>query len=41
VIDQIIKEIGRLNTTLAEALSQQADQYEYDKLLKLLRETAP
>jgi signal transduction histidine kinase/ligand-binding sensor domain-containing protein/CheY-like chemotaxis protein len=40
VIDKIISEIRALDAALADALSQLANRYEYDKLLKLLRETA-
>jgi len=40
VIDSIINEIRALDTTLADVLSGLANQYQYDNLLKLLRETA-
>ena len=39
VIERNIKEIRAIDTTLADALSQLADRYQYDDLLKLLRET--
>jgi len=40
VIETIINEVRALDATLADALSQLANRYEYDNLLKLLRETA-
>ena len=39
LIDEVITEIDRYDHTLAEALGQLANRFEYDKLLDLARET--